>query len=1276
MKRLSRWRIGTLACVVAVASILAIDLQLSGHEQSAASPHPIPPPPEKVWALIVGVSNYTHAEPLQYAASDALAFADFLKSPRGGSFPDDHVFVLTEDKATRAGVLVAIESLQDRVQPGDTVHIYISGHGYVRNNVGYFIPSDGHLSSASLSAISFAHLKDMTEAGLAKAGVRVLITDFCYSGRIGTEQSQLAQRIQQLIYEEFLRLKREPGTFLNLLASRPMELSWEKDTGGQGIFTFALLEGLNGKAARAANVVVDAGGLVDYLTSEVPKQTANQQHPIANRDFDPAMPLAFLDRPGAPAKAADQRAILLILNTGSTIYSRVEWTDPATQVTAVRPLSREANDAMISVGVPGNIELRFYDPQDQVRKVRVSLDSGNNTLDILTADLRSYRFIPAGPIRIAALQPVIPQVTAQFAEQPEAILIVNLDRPTNVYVDGTLWGANRAGERQLQLRGLIPGTHNLTLIPDPNREFRFRLQLFAGTQIFDPESGELLFMGGERPSSLETASLQAVPAALQATYQRFVFALQEERLIQPAGDSAWDYYIQLRDALPAALQESIKNRLIIAMGDRAQRTILKYLRGGDLRWNAEMFSQAAALLERTQQLFREGGVFESQRIFLNGRALLERGQYAQAVEELRRAVALDPEASYAHNAIGLAFWKQNMFDQAIPQLQQALSITPQWNYPRNTLALIYLEQRRFNDCEETFATSILTNPEDSTAYHGLAQLYLLQGRPQDAETQLRRAIEFNPGNAYAYETYGKLYQARRDFTQAEGAFRLAIRLEPAEPSFRVSLNELLRETGRVAESQAGLAQLARTYRSDLRVVQSYASLLAQQNRIGEAKTLFERAAKSAPSDSNLRIAYAGFMRQHGRTKDAQKQIEAALRLVPNNAFARYELASIFLIKRQTSKAESELVRAMASDAGFAAPRRLLGQIRFLQMRYSEALDEYRKGLQISTDPIQQEELQQYIKEAETKLADSQLTEAKKSIDRRDYGKAWSIYSQALARVPASRSLRSAVLAFVEQHPGEGGQAGLPQPLSQVLETSFWKAGQRAEQLWMRNSTEQAVEEFSNALANLDPQERRVIAGTEFNLGNEEYSIHQIVYRWGRRFLDLGRHRGAVALMDHAIQLNIFGVVPDFSPLTLDSLMIPDNGLTPATFTDYEVAQHPDHRIHAIYAAGYAVLEDMEKARHYLTALEGSAMELSAVNVVAETLRMQQRWNEAIALLQERLASRAVNANHDATVQAYILLAGIQLEAGNRIAAKATMDTARKLFPKHRQINAARRKFRL
>src|SRR5262249_48883473 len=137
------------------------------------------------------------------------------------------------------------------------------------------------------------------------------------------------------------------------------------------------------------------------------------------------------------------------------------------------------------------------------------------------------------------------------------------------------------------------------------RESRFRLRLFAGSQLFDPDTSQLEYVVGlqQDPGSIQLPS--TLPPNLAGTYRNFVQALWDERLLPgPQGNSAWDFYQQMRNGLPNALRDQLTERLIVAMGNRAQRVILKYIRGGDVRWNAAVFDEGAALSDRMQQLFQ------------------------------------------------------------------------------------------------------------------------------------------------------------------------------------------------------------------------------------------------------------------------------------------------------------------------------------------------------------------------------------------------------------------------------------------------------------------------------------------------------------------------------------------------------------------------------------------------------------------------------------------------------------------------------------------------
>ena len=57
--------------------------------------------PVGLWAVLIGVSRYqygdqdldgNHISNLKHAADDAEAMHDFLRSPEGGGFQEDHIF--------------------------------------------------------------------------------------------------------------------------------------------------------------------------------------------------------------------------------------------------------------------------------------------------------------------------------------------------------------------------------------------------------------------------------------------------------------------------------------------------------------------------------------------------------------------------------------------------------------------------------------------------------------------------------------------------------------------------------------------------------------------------------------------------------------------------------------------------------------------------------------------------------------------------------------------------------------------------------------------------------------------------------------------------------------------------------------------------------------------------------------------------------------------------------------------------------------------------------
>src|SRR5947209_3208219 len=108
-----------------------------------------PAPRNNTWALLVGVSKYQNPAilSLRFPASDATAIRDALVDRQLGGLPAGNVRLLTDEQATTANILGAVDSfLKPNVRPGDQVITFLAGHGVAKGvgleAKGFFLSTD------------------------------------------------------------------------------------------------------------------------------------------------------------------------------------------------------------------------------------------------------------------------------------------------------------------------------------------------------------------------------------------------------------------------------------------------------------------------------------------------------------------------------------------------------------------------------------------------------------------------------------------------------------------------------------------------------------------------------------------------------------------------------------------------------------------------------------------------------------------------------------------------------------------------------------------------------------------------------------------------------------------------------------------------------------------------------------------------------------------------------------------------------------------------------
>ncbi len=136
-------------------------------------------------ALLIGINNYRAVPGLQGSVNDVQTMREVLVTRWG--FPEANIRVLTDEAATRAGILAALEDLVRTAGPNDTVYFHYSGHGsQVEDQNGdepdgldeTLVPVDGR--SPGVADI----LDDELDAIFARLQTRnaVIVLDSCHSG--------------------------------------------------------------------------------------------------------------------------------------------------------------------------------------------------------------------------------------------------------------------------------------------------------------------------------------------------------------------------------------------------------------------------------------------------------------------------------------------------------------------------------------------------------------------------------------------------------------------------------------------------------------------------------------------------------------------------------------------------------------------------------------------------------------------------------------------------------------------------------------------------------------------------------------------------------------------------------------------------------------------------------------------------------------------------------------------------------------------------------------
>jgi hypothetical protein len=300
-------------------------------------------------ALVIGVGTQKY-EPdfnVPITVSDAEAVSGILTNPKKCGYPAKQVAMCTKAKATKGGILKALDDLIGKVNEDATVLIFYAGHGALGTDDQYYLVSHdaqfedtGEILVKPGTGVGQAELLDRLRTIKAKRAL--LIFNACHSGSLQPKSLALQapkKRLKELGLPDptaAALLGTGEGRII-ITASRPDQLSYFDDAKDKlTYFTKALTAGLGGKAPSSKGFI-SAFSLYNYVYDAVTEAVSDQEPMITV--LQGVGPFAVALHPGKKAALGLEAADALPKGKGVRMVSEDEsheWLTKIENQTIVR----------------------------------------------------------------------------------------------------------------------------------------------------------------------------------------------------------------------------------------------------------------------------------------------------------------------------------------------------------------------------------------------------------------------------------------------------------------------------------------------------------------------------------------------------------------------------------------------------------------------------------------------------------------------------------------------------------------------------------------------------------------------------------------------------------------------------------------------------------------------------------------------------------------------------------------------------------------------------
>lgn len=734
----------------------------------------------QTFAMIMGISNYKYIKPLTYADKDAEMFGNFLKSPAGGGLKEDDIYMLLNEQATLANFYAkGFQWLKvKKLQEGDRLFIYLAGHGDAIDEDQFFYlaydcnPAGDKNNYLVSGTIRMYDVKVKIQKEASKGVEVYLVMDACRSNELpgGAEgQGFFNSAISE----------KKAGEIIMLATGAGQESLEDASIGnGHGLFTYYLVDGLNGLADNDGNKdnKITVEEIQKYVEKNVPsvakERFKRKQDPYFCCSENSSKVVSIVDPeylkkwqelkiqqskagnsfiPGKGKKYNFSLADTLLIESYNLFNSAVK----DSRLTGLNSaeyyydlMAKKFPDNSYTIDAQSTLAVEFInfaqnkinlylDCKDAVsiQKLRAQIDVDEKTDEISTSFDR--------------MEKVARQESYEVGQMLErAISFIMPDDPAFAKsLQGRMYffkarGFFGFGKRQVDIKQAF--------------EYAYSANVSEKNAAYVMHTLSSLHLENNRMDSTIYYAYKAIETAPKWRYPYVTLAFAYKTLSK--ADSAIKYY-----------------RKAIELNDENADA---YVDLGHFYYSLSKGDSAVAYYEKALQIEPSNSYANNNIGWVN----FTKKNYDKAVTYFKRSIDANPKFINPYNGLAKTFFEIKQFDSARIYYSKAFE-----NYQDKSIVNIYIgnfyrDLKQYDSAKIYYRLAGNIDPSYEESFNNLGKLSFELKQLDSAIYYYRRALSANPYSAFAYINMGIVYKQLKVADSTYYYFQQAVRMEPGNPS--------------------------------------------------------------------------------------------------------------------------------------------------------------------------------------------------------------------------------------------------------------------------------------------------------------------------------------------------------------------------------------------------------------------------------------------------------------------------------------------------------------